>query len=122
MSAGAFISSRYQADATTDIYRIRVQPETLSATFGGTANAAPTGAVTMQASARSSGGNRRVGVKARSFTIRFTATPPTGYAPNQLLRVPVLTPALYNATAIGAAANYLGTAAVIVGKNAERIR
>lgn len=122
MSAGQFERTKYEAD-NGDIYPIRVQPETLAATFGGTANAAPTGAVDQQGLARVSGGNRRIGIKARSVTIAFTATPPTGYEPNQLLRVPILTLDLYNAiNPNSTTGSYLGVNVIVVGKNAQRGR
>lgn len=122
MSAGQFERTKYEAD-NGDIYPIRVQPETLAATFGGTANAAPTGAVDQQGLARVSGGNRRIGIKARSVTIAFTGTPPTGYEPNQLLRVPILTLDLYNAiNPNSTTGSYLGVNVIVVGKNAQRGR
>ena len=120
MSAGSFLSTRYEADSGT-IYRIRVQPETVAASIGG-ANTAPAGAIDGESSARVGGGNRKIGVKARSVTVRWTGTPPTGYAENQLLRVPILTPARYSAIALGSTGTYLGIAVEVVGKNPERVR
>jgi len=43
MSAGAFQSSKYEANGG-NIYKIRVQPETVSATIDGVSNAAPAAA------------------------------------------------------------------------------
>jgi len=42
MSAGAFVLTNYETDAGT-IVPIKLQPETLQATFGGGANTAPSG-------------------------------------------------------------------------------
>lgn len=120
MSAGLFSNSKYEADSGT-IYRIKVQPETLSASIGG-ANAAPAGAIDGEGSARVSGGNRQYGIKARSVTVKFTATPPTGYAENQTYRIPILTQARYAAINIGTTGTYLSTACEVVGKNPERVR
>ena len=44
MSAGDFQRSKYQS-REGNIYRIRIQPETLGLTLGGTANSEPTGAI-----------------------------------------------------------------------------
>lgn len=120
MSAGNFSNSKYEADSGT-IYRIKVQPETVSASIGG-ANTAPAGTIDGEGSARVGGGNRQYGIKARSVTIRFTATPPDGYAENQTYRVPILTPTRYNAINIGTTGTYLGVACEVVGKNPERVR
>ena len=120
MSAGAFVSSRYQAD-NGDIRGIRVQPETLAANIGGL-NSAPTGAINATGRARVGGGNRQYGIKARSVTIRFTSTPPDGYKADQLYRIPIMTPARFNAIDTDDTGTYLGVACVVVGKNPERVR
>jgi len=121
MSAGPFTISKYEAD-NGDIYAIRVQPETLLANIGGV-NAAPAGAVDQATSARVTGGNRKIGIKARSVTIRFTATPPTDYKADGLYRVPILTTGVYDAiSATGTTGTYLTVACVTVGKNGERVR
>lgn len=122
MSAGRFEISKYESDEG-DIFSIRVQPETLAATLGGGANAAPAGAVDGTGSVRVGGGNRQIGIKARSVTIRWDeGEAPTGYDERTLLRIPVLTQARYNAAALGSAVTYLGAGATIVGKNPERVR
>lgn len=122
MSAGAFSISKYAADSGT-IHPIRVQPETLAALVGATANAAPAAAVSAGAvTARVTGGNRAYGVKARSVSFKFTAAPPAGYLTNQTYRVPVLVKATYDAATVGAVGQYLGVATVIVGKSPERQR
>lgn len=121
MSAGSFLATgKYEAD-NGDIYRIRVQPETVAANIGGV-NAVPAAAVNQSSSARVGGGNRQIGVKARSVTVRFTATVPDGYAANQLYRVPILQKSIYDGVTSGATGTYLGVAVVVVGKNPERVR
>lgn len=122
MSAGSFLRTRYEAD-NGEIYPIRIQPETAQATLGSGANNAPAAAATQSVSARVGGGNRQLGLKARSVTVEFTGTPPTGYAPNQSLRIPVLTPAVYNAISPNSTVgSYLGADIIVIGKNPERIR
>lgn len=120
MSAGNFENSKYEADSDT-VYRIKIQPETASASIGG-ANTAPAGAIDGEGSVRVGGGNRQYGIKARSVTVRFTATPPTGYAENQTYRIPILTKSRYSGINIGATGTYLSTAVEVVGKNPERVR
>lgn len=121
MSAGAFLSNgRYEADSGT-IYRIRVQPETAQANIG-SVNAVPAGAVDGVGSVRVGGGNRQIGIKARSVSVRFTETVPEGYSEDRLLRIPILTRAVYDAISPGATGTYLGVTVVVVGKNPERVR
>lgn len=122
MSAGAFERSKYEAN-NGDIHAIRVQPETVAATFGGTANNPPAGAVDQQTSARVGGGNREYGVKARAVSVTWTGAAPAGYEDGQLLRVPILTEELYDAiTPNSTVGTYLGAAVVVVGKLPERVR
>lgn len=121
MSSGKFSSSRYQSDGGA-IYSAKVQPETLAATLGGTANAAPAGAVTAEPSAKMTGGKREIGVIARSVSIRWNdGTAPDGYDQNTLVRIPVMTPAVYQGIAKGAAVSYLGSAGTVAGKSPESI-
>ena len=120
MSSGVFTSSKYETDAG-NIHRIRVQPETLLASVGG-ANSAPTGGIDTPGTARVGGGNRQFGIKARSITCKWTATPPTGYAENQYVRIPILTKSVYDAINAGDTGTYLSTGVTVVGKNPERVR
>lgn len=119
MSAGDFIRSKYETDSG-EICNIRVQPETLAATFGGTANAAPAGTVTQLASAIARKGKRQIGVGPRLIGVGFE-TPPTGYT-SEVLYVPIMQKTLYDATALGDAVSYLGGTGVVVSKIAESIR
>lgn len=122
MSAGAFDRSKYEAD-NGDIYAVRVQPETLAATFGGTANAAPSGAVDQQVSARVGGGNRQIGIKTRAVSVAWTGGAPTGYKADEILRIPIMTKDLYDAiTTNSTTGSYLGSAIQVVGKLPERVR
>lgn len=121
MSSGAFTRSRYETDQG-NICRIRVQPETIAATVGGTANAAPTDPVTSGfPSAHARGSRSQIGITARRITVAF-ATPPAGYKADQLLSIPILTPDLYNAIDLDDAVTYLGASGVVVGKIAEAIK
>lgn len=117
MSSGAFVLSKYEADSGT-IYPIRVQPETLAATIG-SANAAPAGVTDAEVFARTGGGNRRYSIKARAVSVRFTGAVPDDYAPNQLLRIPILTQSVYDGITVGDSGTYLGSAVQVVGKLRE---
>lgn len=117
MSAGSFVLTRYEADSGT-VYPIRVQPETLSANIGG-ANAAPAGTADADVFARTGGGNRRYALKARSVSVKFTGALPTGYAAGQTLRIPILTPALWNSITVGDTGTYLGSDIQVVGRLRE---
>jgi hypothetical protein len=121
MSAGAFTLTRYQTDAG-DIVPIKLQPETLQATFGGVINNAPTGAPSAGfPSADVSGGRRSIGIHPRIVTVRITAGLPPGYQSPSTHRVACLNTAVYNAAVKGAAAGYLGGTGTVVSKSPEVI-
>jgi hypothetical protein len=118
MSAGAFsVTARYTCSEDDNIYRIKVQPETIT-----TWNANSAGVVSGTGSVRVGGGNRQIGIKARSATLRWAAAPPAGYLANGLIRVPILTEGAYDALSLGATVQYLGTDAIVISKNPERVR
>jgi hypothetical protein len=119
MSAGQFSTGNfYQSDAG-DIYTVRVQPETLALTIGASSNNSATGPATVEGSARVQMGNREFGVKCRRVTLRWTGAVPTGYYENQILSVPCLTSAFYNAVTKGATGTYLGQPVEVVSKIAQ---
>jgi hypothetical protein len=123
MSAGAFTLSRYELDGG-DIAPIRVQPETIAAVFApGGANAAPAGAADLPLFATARGSRRSYGINSRTVRIRFTGAVPDGYAPNSVVSIPVLTPAVYNAIVAGASTvTYLGSDGIVIGKSSETVR
>lgn len=121
MSAGVFTRSRYEDD-DNEIHPIRVQPETLAATFSSVANAAPAGAVTSSISAQVTGSRRGLGLFARYVTVVFTATPPTGYAANQSYKVVVPNPTVFDGINVGDTGEYLGVATQVISKTPERQR
>jgi len=121
MSAGAFVSSKYESDAG-DIFRCRVQPETLAANIGGV-NAAPAGDVDQPVSAKVSGSNREIGMKCRGVYIRWTSTVPAGYDDEKAtLFIPIMTPAIYNGINPGTTGTYLTNPVEVIGKKPERVR
>lgn len=122
MSAGAFSISKYQANDGTSIYPVRLQPETLAAEFDGTANAEPAGATNQPIFAQVSRANGAYGVRPRKATIRFTATPPTGYKVDQTYTLPIMTSALWDTIVPGQVGTYLGVATQVVSKAPESIR
>lgn len=121
MSSGTFSKTKYESDSGT-IHPIRVQPETVGITVGGGTNAAPAGALDSPISAKVSAGNRAFGLKARSITIAFLDTAPTGYKVGSYIRLPILTPTRYSGVAAGQTFSYLGQTATVIGKNPERVR
>lgn len=117
MSSGDFfIQGRYTATEGGGIYKIRVQPETVTAW-----NPNTTAAVNAVGSVRVGGGNRQLGIKARSVTLQWADAPPNNYK-DAYIRVPVLTATAFNGLALGQTVQYLGADAVIVGKNPERVK
>ena len=121
MSAGTFTRTRYESD-TDLIHPIRVQPETLAATFATVPNAAPTGTPDSEISAQVTGSRRGLGLFARYITVVFTATPPVGYATGQSYKIPIMSQSLFAAVSVGATGEYLGVATQVISKTPERRR
>jgi len=125
MSAGALIDSLYESN-TSDLYNIRIQPETLSLTINTNANAAPTGSAPSNSpTARVGGGRRSFGVNARLVRIRFTGTLPPGYKMDGVIALPVLQLSVFNLYSKGQTGTYTlnGTDydVAVVGKTPEAI-
>lgn len=120
MSAGRFTYEKYAADGG-GIYRIRVQPETLNLNIGG-ANASASGTINQAGTVRATGSRRSFGIVARRFAVKFTGTPPAGYASGTIIQLPILTPAVFNGANLGDTGSYLGSTVELVGKIAESVR
>lgn len=115
MSAGQFLRSFYQLD-NGEVARARVQPETIAGF-----NAAPAGPATVPGSARMGGGRRRFGINARFITAAWSGAAPTGYDADGVIRIPILTPASYNAIELGDTLTYLGGTLEVIGKTGEKV-
>lgn len=121
MSAGSFINSRYQSDDGT-IHQIKLQPETVAMTVGGTANAAPTGAIDSVFAAEVNRGAKAYGLKPRKINVSFEGEPPTGYRPYTSLSLPILTTDLFEAISDNDVVVYNGGSGKVSSKVAENIR
>ena len=126
MSAGQFNTDAIYEDDFGNFYPITVQPETLSLTLAGVANAEGAGPLPANLPSVSvSKGRRTNGVNARLVRFRFTGTLPSGYLMNGVISLPVLTPAAFAAYSKGTTGTYTldGTAydVVRVGRTAETI-
>lgn len=124
MSAGVFQTALYSSNITGTIHPIRIQPETLALSLGGTANAAATGTAVLP-SAQVSKGKRSIGINARTVTVKFTsANAPDGYKADSPITVPWLqnNAAFLNAVPGVTAVSYLGETAILVGKSPEFVR
>ena len=120
MSAGAFVTTRYELDGGS-INPIRVQPETLALTDGTVANDPPGGAVTQSLFVKARKGTREYGIGARGITISWDSGAPAGYKDDNLF-IPVMTPVAYAAYAVGDSVTYLATAATVVSRKPETLR
>lgn len=120
MSSGSFQTAKYQLDSGNGagIASCRVQPETLAASINSTANSEPSGAVTLPASAKVSGGKREFGIAMRTVTLEFTSTIPDGYTGDNV-RIPVMTEATYASWTKGQTGTYLGSDVRVVGRSPE---
>lgn len=123
MSSGTFTTTTYACNTLGTVNRIRIQPETLALTLGGTANAAPAGTAVLP-SAQVSKSKRALGINARTVTIKYAAgTAPDGYKDDSPITVPWLqnnvafTGAVPGITAV----NYLAVAAILVGTAPEKV-
>lgn len=121
MSAGQFIEAFYQTDAL-EIGRCQVQPETLDLTISGVENVSNSGPASLPVDIRMNGKANRFSIRARYVVVRWGGTPPAGYLPEGLLRIPVLLPATYTGyiqAGRGATGTYLNTGIVLVRWVAE---
>jgi hypothetical protein len=69
-----------------------------------------------------SGGKRELGINARAVVLAWTAAPPTGYDENSTVRVPIMTPAMYNGLALGDTGTYQGAAVEVVSLSPETVK
>lgn len=126
MSAGSFTTVGYPADygAGTNIHPIRVQPETLTATAGGSANTPEDIATaTSPISAMVSGSRRGLGLHARTVRLKSPAVPPATYSVNSKTEIPAVSKTFYTACLVtGATVNYLTTTWVVEGTTAEKVK
>lgn len=122
-SQGPFDVAIYEGDVGTFKYPIKVQPETVGLTLGGTANSSATGDATEGLpSAKVSGSRRAIGVHPRTVTIKVTATGvTTGNPKGTILQIPVLTKAAYASYTKGKTGLYQDDTVVVVNKTKENI-
>lgn len=124
MSAGVFTIIGYEADYGdgTAVHPIKIQPETLSLTIGGVTNAgSAVSNITNPISAQVSRSRRALGLHPRMVSFEFTATPPATYAPNQTLRLPILTKDMKDVSTLGATGTYQGVAIRVVSNYAPEV-
>lgn len=114
MSAGSFVVAGYQTDLG-ETRPIRVQPETVIAASN------PEQAGTIEGSLiRVSGGKRRIGIKARSMTLKQNVgAAVAGFQPTRSITLPVFTLAAFNDLAIGTVVAYNGTNWTVSGKSPQ---
>lgn len=121
MSAGPFTRAKYQADDTS-VHPIRVQEETILATFGTTQNIEPSAGIGAGLpSAKVSGGRRQFGVNARFAVIAFESDPPAGYKLNSPIKIPILLLSTYTGISKGQSVAYLDKTATVLYKRPEQI-
>lgn len=119
MSAGTFVKSKYEYGLDpTQIFRIRVQPETLLASAGGTTNDEPAAALNRSLYVKVGASRRQYGIRARGLylTLAAGATPPPGYATLSKTFIPALTSAFYAAALTAGVVSYLGTTWSVEGR------
>lgn len=118
MSSGAFTRTFYERN-NGDVHPIRVQPETLTLNIGG-ANSAPAGPADSNISARVSGGNRGIGLRARTVTFVYD-TAPAGYKQDSPITLPWLQETTFDAIGKGSTGTYGGQAITVLYTSPERV-
>ena len=123
MSQGSFQIVNYGSDKLSTVHPIRIQPETLTLTIGGTTNAAPPGSAILP-SAQVSQGKRKKGLNARTVTFKFApGSQPTGYKPESPITLPWLQDnAAFSGAFAGQTGSYQGEDIVVVGTANETAR
>lgn len=121
--AGPFSIAKYESSEGTFVYKIKVQPETIAASFGSTSNAEPSGARTpFLPSAVISRSRRSIGVHPRTVSVKVTATGVSAAnAVNSIIQIPILSKATYAAIVEGAVGVYQGDTIVVVTRHPENI-
>lgn len=120
---GAFADAKYESSVGTFIFPIRVQPETIAASFGSQTNVEPSGSITANLpSATVSKGRRTIGIHPRTVSVKVTSTGViASNAVGTIIAIPVLSKATYAAIAKSQTGVYQGDAIKVVGKTEEKI-
>lgn len=119
MSAGVFIYEQYEDDKGF-VHPIKVQPETIAAVLGGTANASPGTPIDANDFVRVGGGRRGYGIKARLARLAWTGAPPLGYKVGGTVTIPILSLALWNTlSSANTTGTYLGAGVKVVGLSSQ---
>lgn len=114
MSAGSFQIARYETDDGA-VRPIRVQPETIIAGTNPEAVGNLNGTLV-----RVSGSKRRIGLKARSMTLKQNIGAAVGgFQPTRTITLPVFSPTAFAALSIGTDVTYNGSAWDVAGKSSE---
>lgn len=114
MSSGSFVNSKYETDAGA-IRPIRVQPETIAAAWNPAASGTAQGDLV-----RVSGGRRRIGMKARSVTLKQNiGSPVNGFQPVRSVTLPVMTPTAFQSLTVGESVTYDGGTYTVAGKSSQ---
>lgn len=120
MSAGKFVDQVYVTTGGL-VTSVRVQPETVTAW-----NANGSGTILPGTpSAHVSGSRNKIGINCRKARFRWVGTPPTaptGYDPNGIITVPILTNAAFQALVKNVSYPYLSGGLQLIGKTEERVR
>jgi hypothetical protein len=118
MSSGTYIDATYVTDLSK-IVPIRVQPETVNATWN------TNGLGTIEAglpSAQVGRGRNTIGINARMARFSWFSGTPANYDESGIISLPILTKAKFDALVKATDYAYLGGVIRLVGKTSEKIR
>lgn len=113
MSAGPFQIAGYEASYDSLVHPIKVQPETLAATFDGTANAEPAAADQTLLFVQRQKGPTAYGIGARGVRVAITDVADSDYKPGTSLFIPVLDESVWSAIPANAAVSINGATGVV---------
>lgn len=113
--------SKYKTDGGS-IFPCVVGAQTELLSFGSTANEPPPGGPTTDVTLAIRKDVGEVGITSRKVYVRWRGSPPLGYEPGRGFYVPILTPELFAAIAIGQIGQYIGTEIQVRKKIKERLK
>lgn len=118
MSAGEFVKRRYELD-NGDVVQIRVQPSTVT-----TWNPQATSSTLLHPdlTATVSQGKRTAGINARTARFEWASGVPSGYDPNGIITLPILTASAFDDLTSQETYSYRGGTIRPIGKTKETVR
>ena len=123
MSSGPFLNTFYGVGDGSVVGNIRIQPETLTVTIDGTANAAVAGPANTERGISASGRRSTLFIGARKINLEVTGGDGSLLAVGETVSVPWLNPATFFGVALpkNQTGTYQGVPVRVVGTSPEKL-